>query len=513
MELNKRRGFAFVRQFNEKLPAEIRQIAGVLRVAGFQAHAVGGCVRDALLGRQTRDWDIATDAIPDEIQKLFPESIYENDFGTVGIKTGSDIPVLKVVEVTPYRAESKYSDKRHPDRVTFVSSLLQDLCRRDFTINALAVAVYADPSGVRRDEALVDCVQDGASGARGETDLRDRLIRAVGEPGARFAEDALRLVRAVRFAAELGFEVEEKTAAAVVQHAGLLEFVAKERVRDEFSKIVMSGGAMRGVQMLEDLGLLRHIMPELRDGIGCGQNKHHIYTVWDHNLRALDYTASKGCSLTVRLGALLHDVGKPRTKRGDGPDSTFHGHEVVGARVTARIMDRLRFSKEVADQVIHLVRHHLFYYNVGEVSAAGVRRFLARVGVETIDDLINIREADRIGSGVPKAKPYKIRHLLFMIEKVRRDPTSPKMLGVRGEDVMRIAGIPQSPRVGEIIAALMDEVLEDPARNTREHLEARIAELSKMGDAELRALAASGREKMREEDAAIEETIKTRYHV
>lgn len=347
----------------------------------------------------------------------------------------------------------------------------------------------------------------------GRGDLGKKIIRAVGRPEERFQEDALRLMRAVRFAAQLDFEVEDDTVAAIVKHAELLEMIAKERVRDEFQKIIMSGNAMSGVQMLEDLGLLKYIMPELREGIGCGQNKHHIYSVWEHNLRALDYAVKSGYSLEVRLGALLHDVGKPATKRGNGENSTFYGHEVVGARMTARIMDRLRFSNEVAEKVIHYVRHHLFYYNVGEVTESGVRRFLARVGVENIDDLIKIREADRIGSGVPKAKPYKIRHLLFMIDKVRRDPISPKMLAVKGEDVMKIAGIPPSPKVGWIISALMNEVLEDPKKNNREILETKIRELAELKDDKLRDLSMAGRESVLGAEGEMEEKMRRRHKV
>lgn len=265
--------------------------------------------------------------------------------------------------------------------------------------------------------------------------------------------------------------------------------------------------------MLEDLGLLKHIIPELREGIGCSQNLHHIYSVWEHNVRALDYAASREYPLEIRLGALLHDVGKPKTKRGEGKYSTFYGHEVVGARMAKSIMERLCFSREVIERVVHLVRYHLFYYNVGEVSEAGVRRFLARVGVENIDDLIKIREADRIGSGVPKAKPYKIRHLLFMIDKVRRDPISPRMLKVNGEDVMKILDIPPSPKVGWVLSALMDEVLEEPKRNTIKDLGLRIKKLGRLTDEKLRELAKRGEEKIEEEERGIEGEMKRKHHV
>ena len=247
--------------------------------------------------------------------------------------------------------------------------------------------------------------------------------------------------------------------------------------------------------------------------MGCAQNKHHIYTVFEHNVRALQYTADKNYPLPVRLAALLHDVGKPRTKRGEGSDSTFHNHEYVGAKMTAKILDRLRFGKDLVEQVTHLVRSHLFYYNVGEVTEAGVRRFLVRVGPENVDDLLKVREADRIGSGVPKAFPYKLRHLLFMIEKVKHDPIHPKMLAVRGDDVMKVLDIPPGPKIGAILNVLLEEVLDDPAKNTRENLEFRIKDLGRLDEKELEALAEKARGKKEEFESGIEADMKKKYYV
>lgn len=487
------------------IPKEVLGLAQTLTTSGFQAYLVGGCVRDLLLNREPKDWDVATDAKPEEILKLFPDSVYENNFGTVGVKVSH-----RIVEVTTFRKEGKYTDKRHPDEIKFAKTIEEDLARRDFTVNAMALDLKSQIPNI------IDPYD-------GQKDLKKKLIRTVGSPDERFGEDALRLMRAVRFAVELGFsarggpasgwQIEEKTAGAIAKFSSNLKGIAMERIRDEFQKIILSDEAMKGVQTLEDLGLLKYIVPELREGIGCGQNLHHIYSVWEHNVRALDYAASRGYSLEIRLAAMLHDVGKPKTKRGEGKYSTFYGHEVVGARMAKMIMERLRFSKEVADRVVHLVRYHLFYYNVGEVSEAGVRRFLARVGVENIDNLIQIREADRIGSGVPKAKPYKIRHLLFMIDKVRRDPLSPKMLKIDGEDVMKTLKIPPGPRVGWILSALMDEVLEEPARNTKKDLRPRIKDLGKLTDEALRELGKKGKEKVQEEERGIEGEMKKRYGV
>jgi tRNA nucleotidyltransferase/poly(A) polymerase len=359
---------------------------------------------------------------------------------------------------------------------------------------------------------------------RGQDDLEGKIIRTVRDPEERFEEDALRLMRAVRFVVELGsysigngsasgWQIDGETRLAIERKAGLLEMIAKERVRDELIKILMADRAAAGILLLEELDLLRYIIPELREGLGVGQNKHHIYTVFEHNLRALDYAVKKNYSLAVRLASLLHDVGKPRSKKGDGPDSTFHAHEVIGERMTVKILDRLRFGKDVIEQVAHLVRHHLFYYNVGEVTAAGVRRFLARVGPENVDDLMKIREADRIGSGVPKAVPYKLRHLLFMIEKVKNDPISPKMLRVTGNDIMFLLSIPPGPRVGYILSILLEEVLDSSQKNLVEYLEKRVHELGKASEAELKEVAKRAKNRKEEFESGVEEEIKKKYYV
>lgn len=491
-------------KINYSIPKEVLAVAQTLKGAGFKAYLVGGCVRDILLKRQPKDWDVTTDALPEDIQRIFPDSVYENKFGTVGIKTGSEDSKLAIVEVTTFRKEGKYEDFRHPLEINFAKNVKDDLGRRDFTVNAIALGVDEEMAP----ENIVDPYN-------GQGDLETKLIRAVGSPEERFREDALRLMRAVRFAAELGFQIEPKTMEAIKNSAELLGHIAQERIRDEFVKIIMApgSGAAWGIVMLEQLGLLKNIVPELREGIAVGQNKHHIYTVWDHNLRALDYSAGKGYSFEVRLASLLHDVGKPKTKVGDGPDSSFHGHEVVGGRITRKIMERLRFSKEISEKVTHLVRHHLFYYNVGEVTEAGVRRFVARVGRENIDDLFKVREADRIGSGVPKAVPYKARHLQFMIEKVKSDPVSPKMLKVNGADIMAVLKIDPSPKVGWILGALLEEVLDDPTKNTKKFLEERIWGLNNLSDKELQAISEKAKEKKEEFESDLEDEMKKKYYV
>ncbi len=492
---------------NVKIPQEVVAVAKKLSQAGFSAYLVGGCVRDLLLEAiygesvEPKDWDLTTDAKPEEIQRVFPESVYENQFGTVGVKTESENQKLKIVEITTFRIEGKYSDKRHPDEIKFAKTVEEDLSRRDFTVNALALSVVEGMAGEIIDPFL------------GQKDLQDKILRAVGEPEKRFQEDALRLMRAVRLAVELGFKIESETEKAIKANSKLLKQIAKERVRDELQKLLMAKNAKLGIEMLENLKLLDWVMPELREGIGVGQNKHHVYNVWEHNLLALDYATQKDFSLELRLASLLHDVGKPRTKKGDGENSTFHGHEIVGARMARKVLENLKFPREFVEKVTHLVRYHLFYYNVGEVTEAGVRRFISRVGIEHIDDLMKLRQADRIGSGVPKAVPYKIRHLQFMIDKVRKDPISPKMLEVDGLKVMEILQILPSPKVGWILGILLDDVLEDPQKNTEAYLEKRTGELGGLPDAELLKMFEKSKETKQEFEQSEEDEIKQKYFV
>lgn len=446
-----------------EIHAKVREILKTLEGAGHQAYAVGGCVRDALMGRTPTDWDVTTSATPEEIQVLFPDNFYDNAFGTVTIKTRDEDPLVWTIQVTPFRTEGAYSDKRHPDSVRFAKTIEEDLSRRDFTINAIAVAL---------DGAVVDP-------HAGQADIKATTVRTVGEPSERFAEDALRMMRAVRFAATLGFSVDQATLSAIVNNAPSLAGLSSERIRDELVKVVNSPRAAEGIQLMEDTGLLKYVLPELREGIGVEQNLHHIYTVWEHNLRTLEYAARKGYSFAVRMASILHDVGKPRTKRGEGRHCTFYAHDAVGANMARAVMARLKFPGEIADKVVTLVRYHMFYYSVGEVTEASVRRLIANVGIENIDELLRLREGDRIGSGTPKAVPYKLRHLKYMIDKVSHDPISVKMLKVDGQDVMDTLRIPPGPKIGLILNMLLAEVLDDPTLNQRDLLVARARELDK----------------------------------
>lgn len=497
-----------------EIPKEVLEILERLKEAGFEAFAVGGCVRDILLGKEPKDWDVTTNAKPEEIQKIFPKNFYENKFGTVGVITGSEKENLKVVEVTTYRIDGEYSDMRHPDEVKFAETLEEDLSRRDFTINSMALTPAA--KGETKNAKIGGYEIIDLFG--GIKDANNKIIRAVGEPEKRFKEDALRMMRAVRFASQLSesrttWEIEEKTAKAIKDNSKLLKAISEERIRDEFLKLLDSASPDYGIETMRQLGILRYVLPELDSAYGVGQNKHHVYDVYEHSLKSLAYAAKKNYSEDVRLAALLHDIGKPDTKHGEGPNSTFYNHEVVGAKIAKKILNRLKFSNKQIDKIYILVRYHLFYYNTGEVTESSVRRLVKNVGPENMEELVQLRTCDRIGSGVPKAEPYKLRHLKYIIEKVSRDPISAKMVAVKGEDVMRILNIAPSPKIGQVLTILLDDVLDDPARNSKEYLENRVAELGKLSDEELKKLSEKAEKKKEEVQIKIEDTTKKKYWV
>jgi len=484
------------------IPDYVLKIIEDFKASGYEAYIVGGCVRDFLMGKEPQDWDITTNAIPEEILKVFPAGKYENNFGTVLLPirdlTDKDLEAKKfvkdIIEITTYRSEQGYSDRRHPDEVRFEKELDKDLERRDFTINALAL----DPGD---SENIVDLFG-------GRKDIKAKIIRAVGEPSDRFKEDALRMLRAVRFSSQLGFELEPKTQRSIVKLAGSIKFVSKERIKDELIKILSSDRPSEGILLLHDTKLLQYILPELEQGIGVDQARHHVYPVFKHNILSLKYCPSP--EWQVRFAALMHDIAKPKTKNIIEGIATFYNHEYVGAKMVDRIMSRLKFSNIDRERVVNLVRNHMFYYNDKEVSAASVRRLIVKVGRENLKDLIDLRVADRLGSGTPKAMPYKLRHLEYMLERVQNDPISVKMLKINGEDLMRILNIKPSPKIGAILDVLLSEVIEEPELNTEEILEGRAKELDKFNLEELRAKAKEVIEEKREAD---DQEIKKQYKV
>lgn len=482
-----------------KIPKQVLDVLQKIEKAGFEAYIVGGCVRDLLLDETPKDWDLTTNAKPEKIIEIFPDSFYENDFGTVGVKVEKFIQngIQKenrehdVVEVTTYRIESMYSDRRRPDEVKFAKTLEKDLSRRDFTMNAIALRVKSQKSKVESQYEIVDLFG-------GQKDIENKTIRTVGNANERFGEDALRMMRAIRFHAQLGFEIEKNTLEAIKKNVALIEHVSLERIKDELTKIILSSNPSEGIDMLHKTGLLVFIIPELEKGVGVAQNRHHIYTIYKHLILALKYCPSK--KLEVRLASLFHDIAKPQTKRGQGEFATFYNHDHVGARVTKKILTRLRFSNEVIDKVTMLVDNHMFYYNPEEVGEASVRRLIKKVGLENLKDLMDVRIADRLGSGTPKAKPYKLRHLEYVIEKVSKDAVSVKMLKINGNDLMQDLNLAPGPKIGAILDVLLAEVIENTEKNNREYLLGRAKELDGENLAKLREMAKEKIEEKKEED-------------
>lgn len=489
---------------NSAIPREVSQAVEALTKAGYEAFLVGGCVRDLLLGRKPKDWDVTTNATPEQIMALYPKTVYENAFGTVAvINEATEDETLKVIEVTPYRIESTYSDRRHPDEVKFSKKLEDDLKRRDFTVNAIAASLS--------DGAIKDVV-DLYSGFQ---DLKDKIIRTVGDSEARFKEDALRLVRAVRIAVQLDFKIEPATLAAIKANKNLISDVSRERIRDEFTKIIMSDRPKLGLEMLLETGLLKHIVPELEAAVGVTQNQAHAYDVWEHLLRSLQHAADKGWALDIRLAALFHDISKPATKglsRETG-QITFYGHELKGSRETRKILENLKFSRVTIDKVVKLVRWHMFFSDTETITLSAVRRMIVNVGRENIWDLMDLRVCDRIGTGRPKENPYRLRKYKSMIEEALHDPISVSMLKIDGKRLMEVTNIPAGRKIGDILHALFAEVLEDPKLNTPEYLENKSLELVKLSDADLAKLGEKGRENKEAQEEKTLEDIRKKHFV
>ena len=454
------------------IPDYIKGIAQTFIKNGYQVYLVGGCVRDMLLGKPVKDWDFTTNAEPSEIQKLFPDSFYDNSFGTVGIPVRNDENVEHphVVEVTTFRTERGYTDSRHPGTVEWGKTIEDDLSRRDFTMNAIALQLV---QGELSDPRIVDPYG-------GKKDVEEKIIRAVGDPQKRFKEDALRLMRAIRLATQLGFSIEEQTFQAIKDDASLLARISKERIRDELMKILASYYPYEGVMLLKNTGLLKYILPELLEGIGVSQERpgrHHKDDVFTHNLLSLKHTPSK--DPIIRFATLIHDVAKPRIATTDKEGYViFHNHEIEGARMAGEIAERLRFSRKERQKIVTLVRWHMFTVDE-HTSDSAVRRFIRRVGVENIQDMIDLRIGDRLGSGTATAESWRLKLFKKRIEEqLAPAPFSINDLAVDGNDVMKTLGIKPSKKVGEILQQLFEEVDEDLSKNNKDYLLSRIKELA-----------------------------------
>lgn len=491
---------------NTHIPKNVTRVTSLLADAGFEAYLVGGCVRDMIMNREPSDWDITTNAVPEKIVKLFEEAgervVYENNFGTVAIVFEDEEPdsPTRVIEVTPYRTEGEYSDNRRPDSVAFADTLGEDLSRRDFTCNALA---YNSVS-----QTLIDHYN-------GITDITSATLRAVGNPQERLREDALRIMRAVRFSAQLEFALADDLRDALRETSALLENISWERIRDEFTKLIMSKNIYAGLNLMKDIGIAEYVVPELAEGIGVEQNRSHVFTVWEHNIRAGQTAAEQGWPLYIRLAGLFHDCGKPATKRFDKKQNvtTFYGHEVVGARMVKNFMQRLKYPKDLSELVVKLVRYHMFFSDPEKITLSAVRRMIRNVGKEHIWDLMNVRRCDRIGMGRPQAAPYRLRMYESMIDEALRDPIDVKMLKLNGDIMIHEMGMKPGREMGWILHALLEEVLDDPKRNTREYLENRARELEQLDRETLQELGEKGKETQQEADQEAVKHLRNKHKV
>ncbi|MFV1917231.1 MAG: CCA tRNA nucleotidyltransferase [Patescibacteria group bacterium] len=452
----------------------VLKIINKFEKAGFEIYIVGGAVRDLLSKRFVDDWDFTTDATPEEILKLYPDAFYDNKFGTVGLAHESS---PNPYEITTFRREYGYSDKRRPDKVEWGKSLEEDLERRDFTINAMALKIQNQKPITKNQSQNIEVEAELIDIYDGHKDLNDKLIRAVGEPKKRFSEDALRMMRAVRIAAELGFMIDHDTFEAIKMNTNLINKIAKERVRDELLKILESNNPYEGVMILRNSGLMQEILPEMEKTFGVEQKspgRHHIYDVGTHSLLSLKNSKSEDA--IVRLAILIHDIGKPQTfKKLKNGVITFYNHEVVGARMAKAIARRLRFSKKQRDKLWRLVRYHQFTVNEHQTDSA-IRRFIRNVTKQYVPDMIDLRVADRLGGGARETS-WRLEDFKKRLIEVQKQPFTVHDLKVSGNDVMKVLRLRSGPKVGEVLEKLYEEVVEKKTDNTKKALMKRLKEI------------------------------------
>lgn len=444
------------------IPPAVDRICRQLAERGYKSWVVGGAVRDVLLairrgqdvGEAARrcDWDLATDALPEQMLRLFRRVV------PTGIEHGTvSVVVDKVAyEVTTLRGESGYSDGRHPDAVVYIGDIEGDLARRDFTINAMAYDVahrhLIDPFG-------------------GVADLEAGRLRAVGDPRERFTEDGLRVLRAARFAATLGFDLDAETARGILPSLDSYRRVSAERVRDEWKKALRAPRPSVAFRLIEEHGLLEITASELQATVGCTQNRYHAFDVWEHTLRCLDACPDRP---SLRLAALLHDIGKPvvRAYNPEKGDVTFYEHEVRGAELARGLLERLRFSNEERDRTEALVRHHIVQYDESWTDAA-VRRWMRRVTPELVDDVLALNRADVQAKGTDASDDLARLDLLerrVLEVTAEGSALSVRDLAVNGRDLMSELGLAQGPEIGRVLAELLEKVTDDPGLNERQHL-------------------------------------------
>jgi tRNA nucleotidyltransferase (CCA-adding enzyme) len=452
----------------EDTAGDVRTIARTLNDAGFECYLVGGSVRDLLLGGDAFDYDFATNALPDKVMGLFRRVVPTGiKHGTVSVLLGA-----RQYEITTYRADGVYEDGRHPESVRFSKTLEEDVARRDFTINGIAFDV------------LKNDIIDYPGGLE---DIERKIIRTIGDPLARFGEDGLRPFRACRFAAKLRFVIEEATFAAIGKTLDIAAQVSMERVRDELMKLLEAHEPSIGFEYMRESGLMKVFLPELAACYGLKQNKYHMYDIYYHSLYSAD--AAPSGEPVIRLSALLHDLGKvPVRQEGPDGDSTFYNHEVVGTRMARRILKRLKFSNEESAKVTNLVSNHMFHYT-DEWTDGAVRRFMRKVGLENLDDLIQLRLADRRGNGMRDGIPQPIRELRKRIEKIieAENAITVRDLEIDGYAIMEEFKVKPGPLIGAILNELLEIVLDHPEVNERAQLIERAREIhERLKDSDVR---------------------------
>lgn len=447
-----------------KIPVILQKMNNIFEKNGFKAYLVGGAVRDMFMNKEASDWDVATDATPEQVisafKKVIPTGIAH---GTVTVHfMGEEI------EVTTFRIEQGYSDGRHPDKVSYASDIEEDLSRRDFTMNAIAVSL--------KDGSIVDPFN-------GKADIKNKVIRSVGNPLERFNEDGLRPIRAIRFASQLGFEIETNTLQAISNEKVLQKTstISIERFRDELVKLLKSPKPSVGLKLLESTNIIKLFLPELLEGRNCIQNDvrgYHVFDVLDHNFYSCD--GAPVHKVNVRLAALLHDIGKPASKvvrvTDEGEIYNFFSHEKYSETIARKLLTKLRFSNNEINNVCHLIENHMFHYEESWSDAA-IRRFVVRVKPENIEDLIDLRLADMYGKyNMPiQIKESNACDLLIQlqdrIKKIQEENSAftLKSLAVSGKDLMEI-GIPSGKLIGKILDSLLETVLDDPKQNSKDVL-------------------------------------------
>ncbi len=467
------------------IPEYVQKVGRILTKEGYEAYIVGGALRDIVLGKNPHDYDLASNALPDEMLNMFPKAVSTGaKFGTVVALIQDKYGETHEVEVTTFRSESEYVDGRWPSSVSFVDDIDKDLGRRDFTFNAMALDLSQLKLDGREEPFQVE-IYDPYGGVK---DIQKKIVRAVGTPLERFKEDGLRAFKACRMASQLGFDIDEETFEAIKESIPVAAQVSMERVRDEFMKMLINSPKPSiGIELMRKSGLLSLFMPELLEGVGVEQKLFHANDVYKHSLKTCDVAHD-----SVKLAALLHDIAKPRTDMGNGH---FYGHDKMGADIAEEIMKRMKFSQSEINRVKILIENHMFHYphikedmtdeekeNIEkhQWSDSAVRRFIQRVGEENIDDLFKLRLADAQSNPSTAFKPEEITILQRRISEVRKQDMALKVtdLKVSGEDLMNI-GIEKGPKMGIILNELLDMVVEDPTLNRKDFLLEKATELNK----------------------------------